>query len=311
MMSMEKTGVLLMAYGGPDNLEEVEPYLLDVRGGRPTPPALVEEIRERYARIGGRSPLLEVTRSQADALQSELNLRTAGDQHIQVYVGMRHWQPRIREAVAAMQSDGISRVVAIVMAPHYSLMSIEVYMKRLEEALQESGADIEVLPIRAWHNDPGFIEAVVEKAQAAMHLFEVEQPFIIFSAHSLPARIVEQGDPYPEQLEETSHLLAQALGLPNDRWQFSFQSAGRTGEPWLGPQIEQVVPELANRGEKNLLVVPVGFVADHVEVLFDIDIEAREAAMQYGARLERSQSLNASPRLIQALADLVFKQLEL
>jgi protoporphyrin/coproporphyrin ferrochelatase len=302
---MKTTGVLLMAYGGPDSLEDVEPYLLDVRGGRPTSPELVEEIRHRYAAIGGRSPLLEVTRRQAQEVENELNRRSGGAQRFRTYVGMRHWSPRILQAVEEMQADGIQQAVTLVMAPHYSEMSIAVYLRRLQEALQATGAKIEILSVYDWHTHPGLIEAIAEKARQGMEQFDNGQPYVVFTAHSLPARIIAQGDPYARQLEETARLLADALGLADSRWRFSFQSAGQTGEKWLGPQIEDVLPELAQQGEKDILVVPVGFVADHVEVLFDIDIEAREAAQQLGVNLRRSESLNDSPAFIGALCDLI------
>jgi protoporphyrin/coproporphyrin ferrochelatase len=301
---MTPTGILFMAYGGPNSLDDVEPYLLDVRGGRPTPAELVEEIRERYAAIGGSSPLLQITRRQAQAVEKELN-RRLGEGRVRAYTGMRHWDPRIAQAVQEMQADGIRKAVALVMAPHYSKMSIAVYMKRLEEAVAEIGAEIEILPVFDWHNHPGLVAAVAEKARLGMDRFEGRIPFVVFTAHSLPERILKDGDPYKEQLQETALLVSQALELPDSGWCFSFQSAGRTGEPWLGPQIEEVVPALIDQGHKDLLLVPVGFVADHVEVLYDIDIEAAALAREKGACLLRSESLNDSPTFISALADLI------
>ena len=300
-------GVLLMAYGGPDSLDDVEPYLLDIRGGRPTPSDLVEEIRERYALIGGRSPILEITKQQAEALEKHLN--QAGETRFRTYIGMRHWQPRIREAVAQMAQDGIEKAVAVVMAPHYSQMSIGAYFKRLDEALEDLGVNIIFNRIESWHNHPGFISALAEKATRALARFANDGaeglPKVIFSAHSLPTRILDWGDPYDAQLRETAKLVAEQLSLPPDRWLFCYQSAGRSAEPWLGPQIEEVIVELAQAGEQRLLVVPVGFVCDHVEILYDLDIEARQLAEAHGARLERSESLNASPVFIAALADIV------
>jgi protoporphyrin/coproporphyrin ferrochelatase len=313
---MEKIGVLLMAYGGPDSLDDVEPYLLDIRGGRVTPPALVEEIKERYAAIGGRSPLLEITNRQAKALESELNRRHKDRLHFTAYVGMRHWAPRIHQAVDQLIADGIHKAVAIVMAPHYSKMSTEKYFNHLYEAIQELGAqgsdrDLQIMPIHSWHDHPGLISAISEQARHGLSRFEGSSPFVIFSAHSLPARIMEEGDPYASQLHETARLTAQTLGISQDRWIFSFQSAGQTGDTWLGPHIEEVVAELAQKGEKELLVTPVGFVSDHVEVLFDIDIEAKQIAAEYGARLERSPSLNDTPGFISALADLATDRINL
>lgn len=304
-IAVETTGVILMAYGGPDSLEDVEPYLLDVRGGRPTSRELVEEIKVRYAQIGGRSPLLEITRRQASALEAELNDRSPAGQNYKVYVGMRHWAPRISTALEAAARDGIRRAVALVMAPHYSRMSTEVYMTRLFEARQNSGIEMEILPIRSWHDGTGYIAALVEQAQKGLDKFAGEQPYVLFTAHSLPSRILESGDPYADQLNETARLAAAGLGLEDRCWSFCFQSAGRSDEPWLGPKIEDEVPRLARAGQRNILVVPVGFVADHVEVLYDIDIEAKRTAEEHVARLERSPSLNDSPAFIRALAALV------
>jgi ferrochelatase len=303
-------GILLMAYGGPDSLDDVEPYLLDIRGGRPTPPELVDEIKERYALIGGRSPLLDITRQQAEALEAHLN--RDGDARYRAYVGMRHWQPRIKEAVAHMAGDGVEQAVALVMAPHYSRMSTGAYFARLDEAIQELGANISFSRIENWHDHPGFIAALEEKSTDALARYDGggadAVPKVIFTAHSLPTRILDWGDPYDAQLRETASLLAEGLNLPPDRWLFCYQSAGRSPEPWLGPQIEDVIVELAQAGEKRLLVVPIGFVCDHVEVLYDIDIEARQLAEAHGARLERSQSLNTSPTFIAALAEIVKRE---
>lgn len=301
------TGLLLMAYGSPENLEDMAAYLLDIRGGRPTPPELVEEIQRRYAQIpGGHSPLYRLTLAQANALEAELNRRNAGKgRRFRAYTGMRHWEPRIQEAVARMASDGITHAVGLVMAPHSSRLSTGAYFQKLDEAISAQGVDLQVTRIQSWHAHPGLIEAISEKATAALERFEPGKPFVIFTAHSLPSRILAQGDPYEAQLRETAELVAARLGLPLERWVFSYQSAGRSSEPWLGPQIEETIERLTAAGEKNLLVVPVGFVCDHVEVLYDIDIAAREFARERGARLERSVSLNDSPTFIAALADLV------
>jgi protoporphyrin/coproporphyrin ferrochelatase len=308
---MQKFGILVMAYGSPDSLDEMEPYLLDVRGGRYTSPALIEEIKERYALIGGRSPLLDLTRHQAEALEAEMNRRFSRRGLVfKSYVGMRHWQPRIRQAVAEMAADGIRQALALVMAPHSSRMSTGAYFARLDEAIAESGADITAIRIEGWHTHPGLIEALAEKANARLNNFENTRPFVLFTAHSLPARILSQGDPYDAQLHETAGLLAECLGLAAGRWRFCYQSAGQSQEPWLGPPVEQVVVELASQGETNILVVPVGFMCDHVEVLYDIDIVCRKLAADHGARLERSESLNVSPVFVQALADILSAAVE-
>lgn len=303
---MEKIGLLVMAYGSPNSLDEIEPYLLDIRGGRPTSQELVEEIKGRYARIGGRSPLLHWTIEQASALEEELNRRfkTSGLQ-FQSYVGMRHWEPRIREAVAGLASDGLHTAVGLVMAPHSSRLSTGGYFARLEEAVADLDAELKIHRIESWHDHPGLIGALSEKVEEGLRKFDGADPFVLYTAHSLPKRILSEGDPYDRQLNETARLVADRLSLPSDRWRFCYQSAGHSQEPWLGPQLEEVIPELAAQGEKELLVAPIGFVCDHVEILFDIDIEAQELAQNHGLKLERTDSLNASPAFITALADIV------
>jgi protoporphyrin/coproporphyrin ferrochelatase len=307
--STETIGVLLMAYGSPESVEDMEAYLLDIRGGRPTSPELVAEITERYEQIGGRSPLLDRTRQQAQALEDELNRRfRALPVRFKSYLGMRHWDPRIQTAVEQMADDGVQKVVALVMAPHSSRLSTGAYFSRLQGAIADQGAALDVRQVENWHAYPGFIESIAEKVEAALPQFD-QPPHVVFTAHSLPARILSQGDPYDSQLRETCSLLAQRLGLAEGRWRFSYQSAGQSAEPWLGPQIEEVIVELAQAGETNLLIVPIGFVCDHVEVLYDIDIAGSKIAAEHGARLERSDSLNSSPRFISALADLIAAEL--
>jgi protoporphyrin/coproporphyrin ferrochelatase len=304
-------GVLLMAHGGPGSLDQIEPYLLDVRGCRPTSPELVEEIRKRYALIGGQSPLPEITHRQATALEARLNGER--EQRFRVYVGMRYGQPRIEEAVAQMTREGVRHAVALVMAPHFSKMSTGAYFARLDEAVQNVAAGIEFRRIASWHDHPGFVGALAEKAAAALGRFGGDAtsslPKFVFTAHSLPVSSLAAGDPYDSQVRETATLLAARLDLPQDRWLLCYQSAGRSAEAWLGPQIEEVIVGLARAGEKRLLLVSIGFAADNAEVLYDIDIAGRELAEANGARLERSESLNASPAFIDALSDLVLAYL--
>jgi ferrochelatase len=307
----EVVGVLLMAYGSPERIEDLRPYLLDIRGGRATPDSLVEEMTERYRLIGGKSPLLMWTRRQGIALENQLNDRFAKNgRRYKVYFGMRHWEPRIKEAVEQIMADGVQNVVGLVMAPHNSRMSIGAYYTKLQDAVQELGAGINILPIEQWHDQPGFIAAITQQARLAREAFGRQDPYVIFSAHSLPACILAQGDPYDSQLRETATLLSQSLDLKQGRWQFCYQSAGQSAEPWLGPAIEEVITDLLQAGEKNILVVPIGFVCDHVEVLYDIDIVCKGIAEKGGARLIRSQSLNDSPTLIAALAEIVDERYE-
>ena len=305
----ETIGLLLMAYGSPEDLSQMEAYLMDVRGGRAPSPGLIEEIGRRYKMIGGKSPLLERTSQQARALEDELNKRFANgkDKPFKAFVGMRHWQPRIHSAINQMAAANIHKAVAVVMAPHNSRMSTGKYYQMLDEAL--GGQKIDFIRIQSWHKHPALISAIVEKMEIGLDKFGDTVPYVVFTAHSLPAQILEMGDPYDDQLNETARLLAERLKLRADQWQFCYQSAGENAIPWLGPQIEEVVVELANKGEKNLLVVPVGFVCDHVEVLYDIDIRARQIAEKHGARLERTPSLNDSPTFVAALADVVQEHL--
>ena len=286
-----------MAYGGPDSLDDIEPYLLDIRGGRPTSLELVEEISDRYKQIGGKSPLLAITNRQAAALEVALGVG------YRAYTGMRHWTPYIGDTIAQMQADGIRRAVAMVAAPHYSFMSIGAYFDKVKEA----GSDIEFAYVDHWHDEPDFIEVLAQRTSNGLARFADEGSVkVIFTAHSLPTRILEQGDPYDVQLSHTAKLVAEKLNLLD--WDFCYQSASHSREPWLGPTIEDVIPQLAAEGYVNLLVVPVGFVSDHVEVLFDIDIEARQIAEANGMRLERSDSLNDDPLFIAAMAAVVRKQ---
>jgi protoporphyrin/coproporphyrin ferrochelatase len=292
-MADESLAVLLMAYGGPGSLDDVEPYLRDVRGGRPTAPELVREIRHRYEQIGGRSPILPITEAQAAGLAAATRLP--------VYVGMRHWHPYIAETVERLVAARHRRVVAIVMAPHYSTMSVGAYEKRLLEA---SAGRLELALVRSWGDHPLFLDAVAEQLSQTLQRFpDPAAVRVLFTAHSLPQRILAAGDPYPDQLRASAAAVAKRLRLP--AWEFAFQSAGATSEPWLGPDAGEVIERLAGEARREFIVAPVGFVCDHVEILFDVDIEYQALARKLGVRLERPRSLNDSPMLIACLADLV------
>jgi len=303
-----------MAYGGPDSLDDIQPYLLDVRGGRPVSPEFLAEVRERYARIGGRSPLLEITRAQAKVLEKDLNSLFPGQDGTpayRVYVGMRHWKPYIRDAVAQIAADGFQYGIAFCMTPHASAMSTGAYLKKLREALASSPAPLSMNFIESWHDQPFLVQALAKKVQKAAQQFSPgirPQLHYLFTAHSLPASILEQGDPYPSQLLHTARLVAEELGLKPDQWSFGYQSAGAAPGQWLGPSIEEILPRMAGAGIKNILVTPVGFMADHVEVLYDLDIEAQEIAEKAGIHLVRSESLNASPDFINGLAKFLFEK---
>jgi protoporphyrin/coproporphyrin ferrochelatase len=277
--------VMLMAYGSPSSPEDVRPYLEDVRGGRPVSDEAVAELVERYRRIGGRSPLDDVTEAQRAALECELE--------VPVFVGMKHWRPRIAEAVDAALAGGATRVIGVVLAPHYSRMSVGEYRERLEDALAERA---ELVLVESWHDDTAFVNVLADRVRGT-------DAWVVFTAHSLPERIVADGDPYREQLLETSRLVAERAGL--ERWSFAFQSASGTGEPWLGPDVLDELERLSADGVEKVLVAPVGFVSDHLEILWDLDIEAREKAGELGLELARIESLNDDPEFIRTLAGIV------
>jgi ferrochelatase len=299
MSNPPRTAVIAMAYGSPERPEDIPAYFSDVRGGRPVSEERVAELAERYRRIGGTSPLNDVTERQRAALERELGLP--------VHVGMKHWTPRIADAAARATADGAERIVGLVLAPHYSRMSVGGYRERLESALN-SGAELRF--IESWHDHEPFVATVAERVTASLaeHGW-TETGHVVFTAHSLPERIVAEGDPYRDQLLETATLVAGRAGLPRERWSFAFQSESPTGEPWLGPDILAHLDELHARGVRQVLVAPVGFVADHLEILWDLDVEARQRAAELGLELERIASMNDDPSFIRALADLVRKEL--
>jgi ferrochelatase len=297
MQGREETAVILLAYGGPDSLDDIPAYLLDIRGGRHTPQPLIDEITERYRLIGGRSPLLEITQSVAQKLENRLDLP--------VFIGMRHWHPFIGDIVEEISASGVKSLVAICMAPHFSMLSIGKYKEKLDEAITVSGVNIERRFVENWYDQPDYLKGIAENVEQTLSRWpaaEQEQVKIVFTAHSLPEFILDRGDPYDEQLRQTASLLAERLELPADRWTFSYQSAALTGVPWLGPQIEDLVVDLAQAGEKDLLIAPIGFIADHVEVLYDIDIGVQQIAQAHRVHIERPPMLNDSEALIDALA---------
>jgi len=278
-----------MAYGSPATAEDVPAYLADIREGRPVSQAAIDELAERYRRIGGRSPLDEVTEAQRAGLQQKLGLP--------VFVGMKHWRPRIAEALEAALAGGAKTVVGLVLAPHYSRLSIAGYRERLEAALQGRA---ELIFVESWHDHEPFLDVLASRVRGF-------DGHVVFTAHSLPQRILRDGDPYRDQLLETSRLVAERAGLAD--WSFAFQSASTTGEPWLGPDILEELGRLAANGARRVLVCPVGFVSDHLEILWDLDVEARERAGQLGLELDRIQSLNDDPAFVDALAGVVQKAL--
>jgi protoporphyrin/coproporphyrin ferrochelatase len=299
----ETIGVLVMAYGGPNSLDEIPGYLADIRSGRPTPIAITEEIRNNYRQIGGKSPLLEITRRQIQALEAHFN-----PSKFKLYLGMRHWAPWIEETVRDMLEDGIHQAISIVLAPHFSKLSIAKYQAKIAVGLEMYHGQIEFAHIESYHDAPGLIKALAERVKRGLEswpLAERAAVQVVFSAHSLPVRIQRTGDPYSEQLHQTARLVAEMAGLDGSQWSWSYQSAGRTPEPWLGPQLPDHLRELHRQGVEAVLSVPVGFVSDHVEILYDIDIQAQGVATELGMRLERPPALNDDPLFIETLADLI------
>lgn len=300
--------VLLMAMGGPDKLENVEPYLLDVRGGRPTPPELVEEIRERYRVTGGKSPVLGTTREVAQRLEQKLN--GPGGEGFRCYVGLRHWHPYIKEAYAELLDDQPQRLIGLCMAPQYSSMSIGAYIKKVEEARAELGGDFPVTYVQSWHRHPRLAKALAENIGIGLQKFSVEARAkvpIIFTAHSLPERILQMKDPYPDEVRATMEAVCQQLGPVTAR--FAFQSQGRSNEKWLGPDVESTLEALHQEGHRHVLIAPIGFISDHVEILYDVDVEFKKLAESKGMQLERIPMLNASQPLIETLASVLEEHL--
>jgi ferrochelatase len=293
-----------MAMGGPDSLDNVEPYLVDVRGGRPTPPELVAEIRERYRATGGKSPTLAIVREAARKLEQRLN--GPGGERYRVYVGLRHWKPYIKDTYAELLDDLPERVIGLCMAPQYSTMSIGAYVQKVEEARTALGNNGPVSYVRSWHQHPKLIAAIVENVRLGLQKFPVdvrERVPMLFTAHSLPERILDMKDPYPNEVRATMQAVCAQLGNVTAR--FAYQSQGRSSEPWLGPAVELALDELHAEGHRHVLVAPIGFISDHLEVLYDIDIELKERATTKSMHLERIPMLNASAALIETLASVV------
>jgi ferrochelatase len=286
-----KAAVVLMAYGSPERLADVPAYYSDIRGGRPISPENLADLVERYRRLGieDSSPLNAITEQTRAALEAELDLP--------VFTGMKHWTPRIADAAEAALASGASEVVGLVLAPHYSALSIAGYREQLERAL---AGRAELRFIESWYDELGFVELLADRVRGT-------DAHVVFTAHSLPARILESGDPYKDQLLETARLVADAAGL--DAWSFSFQSESPTGEPWLGPDILDHLESLRQQGVERVLVSPVGFVSDHLEIRWDLDVEAQEKAAELGMQLDRIEMPNADPRFIGALGLIVRRAL--
>ena len=294
-------GVLLMAYGTPRRREEIGAYYTDIRRGRSPTPELLAELTARYDAIGGLSPLRQRTEAQQAVLQQALDQRAPGE--LEVVLGFKHAEPTIEAGVAELASRGRSRVVALVLAPHYSALSVGQYLERATAA--GAGSGVQVIGIESWYTEPAYLDFCAAAVSAALAALP-PRTTVVFTAHSLPQRILATGDPYPEQLAETAAAVVDRVGLASsNRWAVAWQSAGRTPEPWLGPDILTVIDDLATQGASGLLVCPCGFVADHLEVLYDLDIEARRRAATAGLAFARTPVVNTDPEVMAALADRV------
>ena len=295
MTNSRKEAVLLLAHGSPNSVDDVPEFLLRVTGGRPLPTAAIEEVKHRYGAIG-KSPLTELTLKQAELLAERIGMP--------VYVGMRNWHPFVSQAIQQMIADGIGHAVVICLAPHNSRTSVGLYRSSLATAGDELSFDF----VESWHDNPLLIQAFAEKLKAGKEQADGEyrRPVqVIFTAHSVPERTIREGDPYEFQAKETAALTAKGVGLREDEWRFAFQSQGMSGGPWLGPTVEDTILEVKREGHGAIFIQPIGFLCDHVEILYDIDVIFKEFAEKEGMRLWRAESLNDSPLLTSALEQIV------
>ena len=295
--------ILLMAYGTPSSLDDVGAYFTHIRGGRQPGPEAVARLRQRYERIGGMAPLLRITNDLAAGLAATV---LADGRTRRVYVGMKHWHPYIADVMRTMRDDGVRDVTAIVLAPHYSRLSVGAYRHTVDETQQALGNPFSIRFVERWHDTPEFLDMLATLVRDGLARFPVEarsSVAVVFTAHSLPLRIREWGDPYERELLDSSRAVAERVGLTD--WRFAWQSAGGTSEPWIGPDILDYLDTLQAEGVRQVLQVPIGFLSEHLEVLYDIDIEAKEKAAALGMTLQRTEMPNASPALVSALAAVV------
>ena len=298
-----RTGIFLMAHGAPESTDDIPEYLKTIRGGRDSTPGTIQIIRDRYEQIGGKSPLREITAELAERLEKFLNQE---EPQFKVYVGMRNWSPYIRDEVKRMKEDGIEKVIALCLAPQFSTWSTKLYFNAFEEALKECGCEnIDVHFVASWANHPLLIDAFSEKYREALAKLNGESVYTIFTAHSIPSESIDLGDPYDQEFNKTVELLVDRV-KPNN-WYQAYQSQGMIPVPWLGPTVESVLDKISRVGSKTVLIVPVGFVCDHVEILFDIDIEFKNYAVDKKLKLHRTESLNFSPTYIEALASIAWE----
>ena len=304
--SASRIGIFLMAHGAPESTHDIPEYLKTIRGGKESSPETIEIIRDRYEQIGGKSPLREITAELADQLEKFLNQQ--GSQ-FKVYVGMRNWSPYISDEVKRMTEDGIEKVIALCLAPQFSTWSTKLYFDAFKKALKNCGGEkMDVHFIGSWANHPLLIDVFAEKYQEALKKLDSENSesiYTIFTAHSIPSESIELGDPYDQEFNKTVQLLVDRV--KPSHWYQAYQSQGMIPVPWLGPTVESVLDKISRLGSKTVLIVPVGFVCDHVEILFDIDIEFKKYAEDRRLKLYRTESLNVSPTYIEALASIAWE----
>jgi len=293
------TAILLMSYGSPEREGEIEAYYTHIRRGRPPTPEQLADLQRRYDAIGGLSPLAERTRSQAAGVQAALD--AIDPTEFQVFTASKHAEPYLEDGARTVAATGITELVAMVLAPHYSALSVGEYLERVEETT--AGLGITVHPVRSWHLEPGLVELLASRLEDAMASTGVpaEETLVLVTAHSLPRRVVDMGDPYPDQLRETAEAVTTAAGVTG--WKVGWQSAGRTPEPWLGPDVLESIETAAAEGARAVVVCPAGFTSDHLEVLYDLDIEARAKAEGLGLAFARTASLNDDPAFCRTVAE--------
>ncbi|GKV64890.1 MULTISPECIES: ferrochelatase [unclassified Sporosarcina] len=307
-MTKKKMGLLVMAYGTPNSYEDIESYYTHIRRGRPPAPEQLEDLRSRYEAIGGISPLARITEDQANALGSHLN-EVQSDIEFHVYIGLKHIAPFIEDAVQKMHNDGIEEAVSIVLAPHFSTFSVKSYNGRAKEEADKHG--IRLTSVESWYKQPKFIEYWANQLRQtydAMDEAERENTCLIVSAHSLPEKILANGDPYADQLKETAEMITEAAGVKT--YALGWQSEGQTGEPWLGPDVQDLTRELfETKGYQSFVYTPVGFVSDHLEVLYDNDYECKIVCDEIGAAYHRPAMPNTDALFVDAMADAVLDKL--
>ncbi|PEC42677.1 ferrochelatase [Priestia megaterium] len=308
-MSKKVMGLLVMAYGTPYKEEDIERYYTHIRRGRKPSPEALEDLQNRYEAIGGISPLAKITQQQMESLEKRLN-EVQDEIEFKAYLGLKHIEPFVEDAVEAMHKDGIKEAVSIVLAPHFSTFSVKSYNGRAKETAEKLGGPI-IHSVESWYSEPKFIQYWATRVKQTFDLMDEEKrqkTVLIVSAHSLPEKIIAAGDPYPNQLQETADLIAQAAGI--EHYEIGWQSAGNTPEPWIGPDVQDLTRELhEEKGYTSFVYTPVGFIADHLEVLYDNDYECKVVTDEIGADYYRPEMPNAQPEFIDGLATVVLKQI--